>query len=29
MEEISVTDLITKFPTLNDQRMFLKEAGNT
>ena len=27
MENISVTDLISKFLTLNDQRLFLKEAG--
>ena len=27
MEQISVTDLISKFPTLSDQRLFLKESG--
>ena len=27
MEQISVKDLISKFPTLDDQRLFLKEAG--
>jgi hypothetical protein len=27
MEQISVKDLISKFPTLQDQRLFLKEAG--
>lgn len=28
MEQISIKDLILRFPTLNDQRLFLKEAGN-
>ena len=28
MQQISVTELISRFPTLNDQRLFLKEAGN-
>ena len=27
MEQISVTELISKFPTLEDQRLFLKESG--
>ena len=27
MEQISISDLISKFPTLNDQRLFLKESG--
>ena len=27
MEQIAVSDLINKFPTLMDQRLFLKESG--
>lgn len=27
MEQISISDLLSKFPTLNDQRLFLKESG--
>lgn len=27
METINITDLLSKFPTINDQRLFLKEAG--
>jgi len=27
MEQIKISDLLEKFPTLNDQRIFLKESG--
>ena len=27
MEKVTVTDIISKFPTINDQRLFLKESG--
>lgn len=27
MEQITIADLLAKFPTLKDQRIFLKESG--